>query len=222
MAYKKGYRRRYYKKKKSPDAAWASTGATVGRTAYKAYNLATKLARFVNTEFKYVELEGSDGPLTSGSIFKLVNPPLGTGDSNRTGDSIKLMRLTGRLWATGDGTINNTLLRVIIFRGKNENGVDLAVSDVLDTSGAYDYLAPKPHDDRFRTKILYDRYFNLTSSGGNGTYININQKLYGHCQFVNGSTTQYEDGGLYMVMITNRGTLPPTVNYRFKTTFVDN
>jgi len=224
MAYKKNYaRKRTYKKKPySGAAAWGQTGKSVGVTAYKAYSLATKLARFVNTENKYYISNFAAEVITNtGTIYNLCAPPQGITDTSRTGDSIKLMSVSGRLYFQSSAA-TGSLVRMIIFRGKQENGTTPTVGSVIDTSLAADYLAPKPWDDRFRTKILYDQLLNMSTTGSRDLVRNIDIKLYGHLQFQEASATGVEDGGLYLMLIGNLAATNPTANWHLRTTYVDN
>lgn len=227
MAYKKNYaRKRTYKKKGylARASKYTQSAITTANTAHAAYSLATKLARFVNTENKFWNSNAATTNVTdAGATYSLFLPPQGDTDSSRSGDSVKLLRISGRMFFNSVAAANGSVVRVIIFRGKQENQVFPGIGDVIDmTIGTNDFLAPKPYDDRFRTKILYDKFINLPVQGPTSTVRDINIKLYGHVQF-GAATTNIEDGGLYLGLISNINAANyPTITWNLRTTYVDN
>lgn len=222
MAYKKNYaKKKPYRRYKKQGTMQRYAG--YASTAYKAYALATKLARFVNTENKFWNSNAASTNVTdAGATYSLFLPPQGDTDSSRSGDSVKLLRVSGRMFFNSIAAANGSVIRVIIFRGKQENTVFPGIGDVIDTTlGTNDFLAPKPYDDRFRTKILYDHFINLPLQGPTSQIRDINIKLYGHLQF-SAATTNVEDGGLYLGLISNQAANYPTITWNLRTTYVDN
>lgn len=223
MAYRKRYARRH-KKPKTSTLSLANKSVKVASTAYRAMSLASKLARFVNTEFKYYTSDTFDSVASTGSIFNIFSPAQGDTDQTRDGDSCKLMRTSGRmLLSVGASATSSQTVRIIIFRGKQEAGTSPAISDVINMTSSSDFIAPKPYDLRFKTKILYDRLHtvNIASGGATQKVIYINIRHFGHCQFDAGTTT-VNNGGLYMALISTAAANVPTLQWQLRTTFTDN
>lgn len=225
MAYNRKYRRYARRKAKGGKfMRYVNKGVGYAKTAYKAYQLASKVARMVNVEYKYFIIDGSPSVGNNGNIYPLCIVPQGLKVTERTGDSIKPMRLAGRVFITQHGSAQKTALRCILFRGKNENGTQYNVSDLLDTShiSTNQYLAPKDWNERFRTKIIYDKTFHLSNNGTSQAWADWNIKLFGHIQYVQEDATDIENGGLYMLLISNEPTNSPIFNYVLRLSFTDN
>lgn len=214
---------------------WRRNARRAGRAfnragAYsRSYNsmmyTAKHLARMVNTEVKQF-LYSSDATTTwSGTVYNVFQPAAGTGESQRIGSSCKPLHLTIR------GVINvavagneQQLCRVIIFRGKNENGVAYTPSDILESSAVGTAFAPvctKNWDDRFRTKILYDKTFvvNKTAAATEKQF-KFSKKLFGHTQF-HAATTDVENGGIYVLTIADTAANGPHAAFYMRTSFSD-
>lgn len=222
--------RRYQKKKQSFGKRIVKAGKYAYKhrsTAVKAYNLATKLARMVNVEYKFRITQNVTAPDNSGFVVNLTNIASGDLATERDGNSIKLMRLAGRVWITQNGSAQKTAVRVIIFRGKNERSQPYEVDDnsngmaVLDASAPQCIIAPKLEDNKYDTKILFDKTYHMSNNGNSSILCNWNFKLFGHTTFQDQSAT-IENGGLYMLVVSNEGTNTPTFNYCLRTSYTDN
>jgi len=223
---KRTYRKRFYRSPRAPPSTlarytgYARTGLSAASTAYSAMKLATKLARFVNTEFKYHDYNDSNPVINTASVQDGLNViqqnVTGTG---RTGDSIKPMRLSGRFMFTKHPTPDASTVRFIIFRGKQEDQDVPTGNDILEEPS--DILSPKSYDDRFRTKVLYDRLITLTTDRP-VVHFNINIKLFGHITY-NAASDDVEDGGVYYLFLSDMATgSGPTATFYSRMTYVDN
>lgn len=211
--WKKTAKRTYNKGKK------AYTYAKAHQTeARRALVLAKKVARMVNVEYKFYDYTTSQTPSSSGTIVNLFDPAQGDSATQRDGDSVKLMRVSGRINLDMHGSATTTSVRLILFRGKQENAVSYGVTDILQSAS---FVAPKAHHERFRSKILYDKTYSLVVGHNRTLNLNWNFKLFGHVQFVVNNTT-IENGGLYMLLISDEATNVPTVTPYLRTSFTDN
>lgn len=214
---KRQYKKRTYKKK--PGRA-ANYKAGLGQLASDVM----QLKRLINVEIKNHDLNSSTTVPTTGTVIGLSAVAQGDGSTTRDGDSIKLLKNSLKFALTSNAsTAYTTLVRVIIFRGKQENAVGYSLTDILETA---DILSPKSYTDRFRTKVLSDRTYTVRENEASAVYTtqrqyNSNIKLYGHTQFVAGSTS-IENGGLYMLLLSNQPTNTPTFAYYNRLTFTDN
>lgn len=187
----------------------------------QALALAKKVARMVNVEYKRDITTFNAAVGWTGTITNLCNPTQGDGVTNRDGDSLKLIRCSGRIYCTMNASATNTVVRVIMFRGKNENGTTYAPNDILYTTTGQMVFNPKEYTNRFQTKVLMDRTYSLSSTGKSNFYINVNQKLFGHINFETGGTG-IENGGLYLLLVGSEQLNTPTVAYTLTTSFTDN
>lgn len=226
MAYKRRYKKRMPRKAKGATdkkvTVWSDH--SVLEKANRALALVNNVRRFINVEVKHHDVVSSTTVPNTGTIIGLSAIAQGDGATNRDGDSIKLLNSTLRFEINTDATEQkNTQMRFILFRGKQEDQSGFSVTEILESAS---FISPKSYENRFKTKILMDKTYTCALSSNSTTdfsskYIDHVQKLIGHVQFATG-TTSIENGGLYLLMISNQTTLVPTVFYNIRTTFTDN
>lgn len=223
--------RRTYRRRNKARRQWKRKGAQVGNMAYTAYKLASKVARIVNSEVKFHDAQQTQTNIdTNGNVHSLCTIAQGDGDNSRDGSSIKLAHLTIR--GTLQGNANETSptrVRIILLRGKGERGTTPTFATTLEDITNFDAIvSPKSWNNKFNSKILYDKVFMLYpyNVGNNGStkYFKINMKLYGHVKWETANTdgTDIEDGGLYLMMISDEGTNMPNTTYYSRLTYYDN
>ena len=123
---KKRYRKKYTKKAKGANdktvTVWSDHNLM--EKANRALNIANKVYRFVNTEVKYFDTITTSNVPSTGTINGLTIVPQGDTAQTRDGQSIKPLNLVIRSYLNKNtGSTVTDLVRVIIFRGKQENGV---------------------------------------------------------------------------------------------------
>lgn len=213
--YKKKYsrksykpRRRFYKKK---SGGWMNM-------AKKAFNLASKVAAVVNTEYKQLDTNITLADHTyNGTIVNLCNPAQGTAVNQRTGDSIKMKNLTFR----GECARNaqDEVMRLIVFIDK-ENTIN-AGSDLLQSVGNSNApFSPKKDNNKFDTKVLLDRTYRLTPDTSL-LKVDFVLKLNQHLHFDAGSQT-VDKNALKLAVFTQVATGGAKLAYYTRVTYVDN
>lgn len=239
MAYKKTYKKTY--KKKRGDAAtrkWAKRGATAATVAYKAYRLARRIKDAVNTEYKTHDVKlnlvklgsGENNPAVADSVvfWNLAEINQGVKDGQRVGDSLKLQRLTARGsigWLSQPTGARSALVRVIIMRGKADNGriynTVIGSTPFLETSGVF---GAKNETTKYETKILHDHTYTLDTARKNIITFDWNYPLNWHVNYwKDGTGEQIQDGGLYIAIVTNTGTTAEVAFYSdFGISYTDN
>jgi len=219
---KRGYIRRG-KKRMTTLSRYRKTGATVATYAYQGYKLAKFLARFINTEVKFLDTSiNTSSTGVNGAITALDSIPEGDGESARDGTSVKPMRISFRLNATQHASATLTILRMIIFRGKYERDNEPTVSDIFASTGVNQF---KTNDKKYNTKFICDRTFIFDAVNSSRTKkIDGSYKLFGHIQYDASQTdgTDHENGGVYLLLISNEATNAPTVVGNFRLTYTDN
>lgn len=209
-------RRRYYRKPPQKPMRYK-----VADTAYKAYVMGRKAMRIINSEVKVSNTSSSYSPSSTGAVVDLSSVAQGDTDNTRDGDSIKPLNLTMRGLISADASVTNngaTFVRVVVVRAKHERGTSPTWASVF---GSASTLAAKDHDNRFETKILYDRLFSLDANKGSTLTFNKIIKLDGHIQFDGGAST-IRNGGIYLMHMSNVATNLPSLNVNTRLSFVDN
>lgn len=190
------YKRRRHKKKRP--ARRKPRRYQVADYAYKGYKMAKRLMDAINIEYKMhdVVLTTTDCDY-SGDIITLNSISQGDTDSTRDGDSCKLQNLTIRYFVKHT---SNAIVRVIIYWDP-DNSI-AAASELLDSTGSS--LAPlsfKDYDNRFKTRIIYDRKHILTAGGGLLQAVDKVIPINLHTQFDAGSSS-VNSGALKMCVVS--------------------
>lgn len=222
--------RKYYKKRRFRKNKKPTTTQDLVTMAKVGYRLGKKAIRMINSEVKFYDVQGTNVSFSStGTVLQLCNPSTGDGDNARDGSSIKPARLTLRMnWSSNTTDTTPQRVRLVLFRGKMEKSSTPTISTILQDTSQYDAIvSPKNWDTKFETKILYDRSFSLTpDAGADQQYklIRLNKKLFGHIKFATDDTagTDIENGGLYMLVVSDEVTNPPTCTYYSRCTYYDN
>lgn len=226
-----GFRRRVrkYATKKNAVAAY-KFGRKHQGTAVKAFKLAKKVARMVNVEYKFCDNQiGNQLATLGGQVRVLHDVDKGTGAQERTGASIKTIRLSGKIHLKLVAEAAATV-RIVLFRGKNENYESYAVGTgasidrgVLNDSNVACFLARKDDNNMFDTKFLHDKTYTLSREGRNSMCLNWNFKLFGHVQYRLGATDndKVENGGLYMMIMADDNEVV-NYSYNLKLAYTDN
>lgn len=188
--------------------------------ARKGYHLAKKIARLVNVEIKNHDIDqtGTFTVPNTGIVHDLTVIAQGDSKGTRDGSSIKPLRVSGRLSINSSGSATFTKLRMILVRGKQENGVIPTISTYFET---VDPLSPKNHNNRFQSKTLFDKTFIFNSVDKKTGYMDINETLFGHVHYTD-ATTAIEDGGLYLIMLSDQATNVPSLGYYIRVSYTDN
>lgn len=202
--------------------------------AKAAYSTANFVKDMVNIEYKTHMLDPI-GPLpidSTGAVMELVAesngaayfPGISQGDGNdqRIGDSIKLQRCVFRGTLVKHSSATVSLVRVILFRGKAEDGKVYTVGDILGTgaAGAHTVYSSKDEDNKYNTKILYDELFILDSVKSQYVEFNWNKELNWHTRYVAASNVIAE-GGLNLLMFSTEAVNAPVLNGCFKISYTD-
>lgn len=186
--------------------------------------LAKKVARLVNVEVK----EGTTTNTltnvdhTTGLVATLNGFAQGDTDSTRDGDSVKMMRVRGKVYWKENGA-NDSVGRFVIVHDKQ--ATLSAVNQYFGSTGSI--IAPlscKGHDLRFQTKTLYDSgAFSLDAQAGEqNRCFDIDIPLNFHTQY-SGGTTTINTGALRLVAISSIATSNiPQIMYYFSVHYVDN
>lgn len=203
----------------------SKTFTTKGSTANKALRLARKVANLVNIEEKIDDTQQTSVTFDyNGAIDILNNPAQAITDVGRIGDSIKVQKIHIKGTVAGSttaGTLSNN--RLILFWDE-QNQVATA-ADLLETVGStYSPFSPKHYDKRFRSNILYDQHFSLSTVPGSQAWFKnfeVSLPIGKHTQFSAASTT-INTGALKFLYITDVVTSNlPNITYYARCFYTD-
>lgn len=210
--------------------------------ARSAWTGVKKIWRMINVETKYIQTNiawvANTDITYDGRVASLCTVPVGNGNSERNGVSIRPLNLTFKYWVQSTATSLSNGIRIIIFRGKYENDVDPVPGDVLDASllgnvsNKWGLIASKEYDKRYKTKILYDKTHWITATtaydSGRPAMQTVHKviRLGGHVNYDVSQTdgTDIEDGGVYLLAYTPwaSGASPNTLSFMSRLTYTDN
>lgn len=192
-----------------------------------ALPIAMKALREVNKLKEDIEVKYHDtitGPTTitsSGDITRIAQIPSDTTNQGRIGDSVKTGHVELRItFETSTAQVAGTAVRMILFRGKKENQVLYTSADILDASGI---RSPYNFTERNRFTVLKDVTFtmdDLTVGGKNKNSMVLFKKLVGKITFGAGNSN-YENGGVYLLFITDVAANQPNYKIHSRVTFTD-
>lgn len=209
------HKRKYTKKAK---------GGGAMATAMKALTIANGLKMLVNVEqklFPYAFSLSVDN--VSSNCFNMVPIPVGTGNGNRIGDSLKLQSLHLQGYITKSSVPITTRVRIILFSGKSERGLGYTIfNDILEQIGTQPLIDGVKHTEAFYdTKFLMDKVYTLDTAQRNIINLEWKFKLRWHVNYETAATT-IDNGGLYLAMISDQtGTSKPFVNVTYGIKYTD-
>lgn len=214
-----------YRRRPAKRRVYRSRARTRGKTGFlstaaKALRIATRVASMVNVEYKYIETDVTGSVCNyNGNIFDaLCLPPQGNSVNQREGDSIKMKNLTieGTLYRN---TIDE-IVRIIIFLDKDDTITNPA--SFWEGIGAPNVvLADKNQDNKFKTKVLMDKMFTITSMFNLKKFkwvVPINT----HLHFEKGSATDVTNNQLKMIVFSQAATNGSFLSYHSHVSYVDN
>lgn len=207
MVYKKGLASR-----------WARSrlpGAGVAKVASKALYIASKTARLLNVEKKYIDRTYQttfDSAVYSMTLLNGLEQ--GDGGSQRDGDQAKFLSLQwkGRI-LNRHGTDVQTY-RMIIFQDRQADGTAPNISELLEYGGTADVpYSGIRMDNKMRFKILHDEFYTLNPTSLSGQshvtkgYKHLGKKGQGLRVRYGGATASVADlnsNPIYVVIVSNQ------------------
>lgn len=204
--------RRRVPRSKNAIAKYASYGM-------QAYKLATKLASLVNVEEKIFSNNYSFNVGYDGNDYYQLNAiPQGDTDVTRDGDSCKIQRVSINGHIGINGSASQTVVRILLFWDDDANLT--AANFWTNLSTAYAVDSHKNHDYRFKSKMLIDKKFSLTTNDG-VAMIDMNAMIGRHTQF-NAGTTTINSGSLRLLVLSDQAINEPAINLVTTVYFTDN
>lgn len=156
--------------------------------------------------------------------FLLNDIVQGDGQSARIGDTCKflsvLVRFVVSIDAVGPAT---AMLRAIMVKQKQPNGVDLVLTDVLQSTAANQLMVtPYLLRNAKQWVVLHDRTYNFNQLDKSQKKITIFKRLNMETRYAGGGggINNIETNGLYLFLFSDQGILGPSVEFQVRTRFV--
>lgn len=184
-----------------------------------------RLKSLINVELKAAETASTSATVTdTATIVNLSLVAQGDDYNNRQGRSLKAHDLQINATASGHPSSTITVLRCIIFKTNQNQSAAPAVGDILkDASDVHSQYEMSDNQRSF--VILSDRKF-LLVTGADSQLQNLNYKksLSHHIMYSGTAATEAStgSGAVYMLLLSDRSTNSPTVEYSARMRFIDN
>lgn len=196
MVYAKRYpSRRSYPPRRRRRTRWQNYAGAASQLAKDV----RKLKSMINVEYKSFDTDIGLADIDyNGAIIELNRNSQGDTDGEHDGDSMKCINATLRFLVSHTA---NCFIRAIVFWDQSNSITTPA--QFLDNLGGIDACQSfKDYDNRFLTKVLYDRTFNINTA--RQTQYNVDKviKLHRHTQFDAGTNT-IVTGALKMLFVSN-------------------
>ncbi len=226
--YYKGYNKRYHgnPKKITFRNTYRTAKGIVG-TAHKAMQIATKVARYLNVEFKFLDTQLTfENITTPATVIQLTNIPQGDTESSRDGSQVKLTRINVKyaISVSADGASN--FVRVMLVLDTQTNGAIYSVADLLQDNTIDDNLVSALNlANKFRFKVLYNKVHVLSDNASNAKiYREIFKNLDLQLRYSDTSNTitDLNTNSLSMVFLSEQTTTGPKMSFFARVRYVDN
>lgn len=189
----------------------------------KALDTALKVKRLLNVERKFVDAAGTGTVTSAGVVIPLTLLGTGTGDQARTGVSVKAYSNVMRLTISNNpaSVLNNSRVRVIMFKDTQTNGVLPTVTEVLESA---DPQSPMKNSNLPRFKKFYDKFHYVSQNDNNNSQHVVSKKFEHHIGYTGTNNTIAEliKGGLFMLLIGEATVNQPAYKYINRFKFIDN
>lgn len=215
--------RRYKKYSKRP--GYGACGKMVYGDAQKALAVARGVKMLLNVELLHHDQQSTLSNISQVfNITQLTNLIQGDTNTTRTGDQVKFVSLSLRAFIKIHAAATASLVRCMIIKDKQTNGVIYTQAQVLADVTANDILvSPINLDNKFRFVILYDKLFNLSFDRASISFskrIKLNLKVrYGSNA---GTILDLNSDSLSLVFISNEAANMPNITQHTRLRYIDN
>lgn len=217
MAYGRKYRKRYM-----PRARTTSKWGRRLDTASKALSIAYSLKRLINVEHKVSTVSLPSSPATAGAST-VVNSIAEGGDWNeRNGRSIKAVSLRVFGNCSLNAAASKNLYRIMVIRDNHIQSGSLVSGLPYLTSVSVNAIKNLDPTILKRYTILMDKTYNLEAGGKSSYHIDKYFKLNHHIKFDGATASDYGQGTLFVMTITDAATNLPIQNMQAQLRYIDN
>lgn len=214
------YTRRYKKTIKKGRMSYTKGATSALALAKQALKDIWYLKGLVNSEMMKNDVASSTTIANTGSIIRMVDIAQGDADGQRTGNSILLRGINLKLVFTQNVSATDTLYRIILFQDTQQVAdTNPAVADVLESVST---LAPLNSESVGRFKIMKNWFFHTSNSSDTVKHVKYYLNLRQHMRYNGTASTDYQKGGIYLLILSDQGTNTPTMFYNKRVYYHDN
>ncbi len=205
----------------------------VADVAVRAVETAGALGRFLNIEMKLFDTDTTGVSITNtGSAVLLTDIGQGSAYNQRTGNSVKMVKLILRLRLYASNSVSSTV-RVMVVRGNERELALPAWTDLLEAVSSpanIGLLSPYEHSFPDRWLPLFDETMSLVNGDQSQvtlieTQITLPEDS-AHFLYQNGTggIANSAEGQLFLMYLSDQGTMAnqPIIDYYSRIVFVDN
>lgn len=213
------YRRRSKYRSRSKRAYRNFTSAM--GVAQQALAIANGVRGILNVEEKTYDTNQLNLSVSTTPHVALINDiDQGDGDNDRNGNQIKARQVYIKSELKRNTSASHNNVRVILLKDTEPTSTLPSATDLFDGATTYHVIAKKRYDNRKRFQFLHDRVYELGEK--NTQVFEIFERMGLELNYSDGTGTNVTNCALYLVIISNDATNPPTVSYTCRLTYVDN
>ncbi len=161
---------------------------------------------------------------TTGSIAHLTGIPAGDGASERDGNSIRAAYLRMNFQVIANVLGGQQTVRRIIFVDRQQIADTIpAISELIDTGGTQDYLALPRNTTKQRFRILSDKLFTFSTTGGKSLVVKTDFISMTNMEIRYNATlsSDIQKNGIWIFTMSNQAGNPPSVAYKSRVAYRD-
>lgn len=201
-------------------AVKAVTEPSVASVAKAAWSGVKYLRTLVNSE-SFKKDTAVSGNVTTPSITHLT--AIGQDDtvSGRTGNSILVNSVSGRVSLSANATAVSNIVRVLLVVDRQQVADSSpAIGDILNTNN--DVYAHYNVNTLGRFKVLYDKIFTVNTAGKNAVFFKFFKTINDHTKYNGTASSDVQRNGIYVVVVSDNGTNGPALASSFRVSYRDN
>lgn len=218
-------------RKKSKFQKYSGYAMTTANVASKALGTALMVKKLLNVEFKYADYDNNitltATPTTgTGQIVCINTLQEGSGPSNRDGNQVEFKNFNMH-FSIASQSIPSSIIRMIVFKWKGQNGATPTVATVLNTATPAPYTLAHYNLDNVpqNIQILSDKSY---STDENMNYVrkslNISKEVKTRYQANTGAFTDVSTNGVFVMFLCDVvvGSSYPVVRLTTRSRYIDN
>lgn len=209
------------KKKRYRKTPWYERKYNATQLAHKAYKGVMYLKGLVNSEMFHLVTASNTTVSNTGTVIHCTAIGQGDNITSRQGNSIFLRNILCRVTLEQNSSATSTFYRVILFQDTQQVGdASPTVSDVLNTVSTLSSLS-LAQPGRFN--ILKNWFVETNNGQGTSKALEwYDGNIYSHVKYNGSASSDIQQNGLYLLLLSDQSTNTPTVTYNIKVGYHDN
>ena len=201
MPYKKYYKKRNYRRRRKPLAWYNKCVGTPKSLAVSALKGVRYLKGLVNSELHKESFADTLTVTTTGNVIHLTAITQGDGDNGRTGNSILLKSIFGRINVLQNSGAASTFYRMMVVCDKQQIGdTSPTIAQILD---GVNVISPLNNETVGRFSICWSRNFSTDNFKGSTKGWKINLRFQQHVRYNGSAGSDIQKGGVYLILLSD-------------------